>query len=110
MGQGWHRVPGACTEQAEGSCVLLHLCSPGVWGLPQLSPGTGSAGEQDSPLGCVWSGDQGSSVFPEGAGLSCRELSLLRDWQLLLHREVGIEQLKGQAANLAYFCVLSHRV
>lgn len=22
------------------TCVLLHLCSAGVWGLPQLSPGT----------------------------------------------------------------------
>lgn len=53
-------------EQAEGSRVLLHLYSPGIWRLPQLSPGTGSAREQDSPLGCVWSGDQGSSVFVPG--------------------------------------------
>lgn len=49
-------------------------------------------------------------LFPEGAGLSCRELSLLRNWWLLLHGGVEIEQLKGQAAKLAYFCVLSHRV
>lgn len=34
-------------------------------------------------------------LFLQGAG----------DWWLLLHGGVGIEQLKGQAAKPAYFCV-----
>lgn len=37
--------------------------------------------------------------MPQGA------VSLLEDWRLLLHGGVGIEQLKGQATKLAYFCM-----
>lgn len=46
----------------------------------------------------------GSWLILQGA------VPLLGDWLLLLHSRVRIEQLKGQAAKLAYFCALSHRV
>lgn len=65
---------------AEGSCVLLHLCSPGHWGFSQLSLGTRSVQEQNSPLAEPDLGIKAAlCLFLQGA------VSLLRDWRLLLH-------------------------
>lgn len=113
VGQGpWDRAvteSPECAQPVEQPRVQVFCCTSAPLGFGVFLSSLQALGLRGSRI-LLWAGcDLGIKaalcLFLEGAGLSCRELSLLRDLRLLLHGGVRIEQLK---AKLAYFCVLSY--